>query len=171
MRQRSSPSRRRLAGAAAPFIILGLLLIMQSRQKTRSASPVLPPPTTSGASRSGSTNNVSAGSAFAAKQSNVWIETSGLVQKLLDDDTDTRDGSDKHQRFLILTDDGITLLVAHNLGAATRVPAKVGDRVSIRGEYEWSNKGGTIHFTHAPKYLTRDASKRGWVEHAGMTYD
>lgn len=171
MHREFSLFRRRRTGAAATFVIIGILLLMQSRQKTRSAAPVPPSAATSVATRSGSTNNVSAGSAFAAKQSNVWIETSGLVQKLLDDDTDTRDGSDKHQRFLILTDDGITLLVAHNLGAATRVPAKVGDRVSVRGEYEWSNKGGTIHFTHAPKYQTRDASKRGWVEHAGTTYD
>jgi hypothetical protein len=163
--------RRRRTGAAATFVIIGILLLMQSREKTRSAAPAPPSATTSVATQTGSATNVTTSSAFAARQSNVWVETSGLVQKLLADDTETRDGSDKHQRFLVRTDDGVTVLVAHNLGAAERVPAKVGDRVQLRGEYEWSDKGGTIHFTHSPKYKTRDPNKSGWIEHAGIRYE
>lgn len=108
---------------------------------------------------------------FAAKQSDTWIETQGRVERLLADDRETRDGSDMHQRFLVRTDDGVTVLVAHNLDAARRVPAKVGDRVALRGEYEWTDKGGTIHFTHAPKYATTDENKRGWIEHGGVRYE
>jgi hypothetical protein len=108
---------------------------------------------------------------FREKRSDTWVETRGVVERLLPDDRDTYDGSDTHQRLILRTDDGINILVAHNLCTSDRVPAKPGDRLTLRGEYEWTEKGGTLHFTHKPKFATRDATRSGWIEHAGKRYE
>jgi hypothetical protein len=44
---------------------------------------------------------------------------------------------------------------------------KVGDEVSFFGEYDYSEQGGTIHWTHhdpARKHVS------GWLEWKGRTY-
>jgi hypothetical protein len=108
---------------------------------------------------------------FREQRSDTWVETRGVVERLLPDDRDTYDGSDTHQRLILRTDDGINILVAHNTCTSDRVPAKPGDRLTLRGEYEWTEKGGTLHFTHKPKFATRDATRSGWIEHAGNRYE
>lgn len=117
------------------------------------------------------TGAVTVAQLFREQRSDTFVETRGRVERLLDDDRETADGSDMHQRFLVRTDDGVTVLIAHNITVGARVPAKVGDRVSLRGEYEWSDRGGTIHFTHKPKFSTRDREQRGWIEHDGRRYE
>jgi len=95
--------------------------------------------------------------AFQEKKSHLFLETSGRVIKLLPDD---QQGS-RHQRFLIKTDDGPTLLVSHNIDLSERVPLKPGIPVQIRGEYIWNTKGGLMHWTH------RDPQGRhegGWIK-------
>lgn len=83
--------------------------------------------------------------AFAARARDVWLETQGTVERNLADD---RDGS-AHQRFILRTDGGISLLIAHNIDLAPRLEGlAVGDRVSARGEYVWNDKGGVLHWTH-----------------------
>src|SRR5262249_20900093 len=94
--------------------------------------------------------------AFQQKKSHLFLETQGTVIKLLGDD---RQGS-RHQKFLIRTNEGPTLLISHNIDLAERVPLKQGTPVRIRGEYIWSTKGGLIHWTH------RDPTGRhegGWI--------
>ncbi|MBX3390681.1 MAG: DUF3465 domain-containing protein [Phycisphaeraceae bacterium] len=107
---------------------------------------------------------------FYAKRGNAWVETAGRVEKLLPDDTDTSDNSDKHQRFLLLVPGDITVLVAHNISTSQRVPVRPGDMISLRGEYEYTDKGGTIHFTHKPKYNSRNV-QGGWIEFKGVRYE
>ncbi|MDP2785103.1 MAG: DUF3465 domain-containing protein [Sulfurimicrobium sp.] len=103
-------------------------------------------------------------SAFENKTSNLQIEGKGTVLKMLKDDTD---GS-RHQRFIIRLDSGQTLLVAHNIDLAPRINAlREGDALMFNGEYEWSAKGGVIHWTH------HDPSGRhaaGWLKHNGEIY-
>ncbi len=106
-------------------------------------------------------------SLYQGRQSGTWLVTSGRVERLLPDDTKTSDGSDMHQKFLLQTG-AITVLVAHNISIAPRVPLKVGDEITLRGQYEWSEKGGTIHFTHHPKYANKNS---GWIDHAGKRYE
>lgn len=88
----------------------------------------------------------------------------GKVVRVLPDDND---GS-RHQRFIVRLSSGRTLLIAHNIDLAPRVPSiRVGDTVSFNGEYEWNDKGGVIHWTH------RDPQNRhqaGWIEHKGKRY-
>src|SRR5678816_7672 len=84
-------------------------------------------------------------SAFAEHRGNFVAEGSGTVTRVLSDDND---GS-RHQRFIVSLASGQTLLISHNIDLAPRVDAlSVGDVVSFRGEYEWNDKGGVIHWTH-----------------------
>jgi hypothetical protein len=73
-----------------------------------------------------------------------WIDETGFVKRLLTDDDD---GS-RHQRFIIDIGNRRTLLIAHNIDLAERVPLGMGDRVRVRGVYEWNDLGGLVHWTH-----------------------
>ena len=68
---------------------------------------------------------------FTKRHDGEWVEVSGFVRRLLSDDGD---GS-LHQRFIIDVGHRQTLLVAHNLELADRVPVGMGDRVYVRGLY------------------------------------
>jgi len=98
------------------------------------------------------------------QRSDVQIEVSGHVVKLLNDDLD---GS-RHQKFIIKIPDGHTILIAHNIDLAPRINAiQIGDPISIYGEYEWNERGGVLHWTHHdPAGRHRD----GWIKHQGRTY-
>ena len=73
-----------------------------------------------------------------------WIEGYGIVTRLLTDDDD---GS-RHQRFVVDMRNGQTLLIAHNIDVARRVPVGIGDKIRFRGTYEWNELGGVVHWTH-----------------------
>lgn len=102
--------------------------------------------------------------AYQNRRSNLQIEGSGTVKKTLPDDNK---GS-RHQRFILKLNSGQTLLVAHNIDLAPKIPGlKKGDTVGFYGEYEWSEQGGVIHWTH------HDPAKRhpdGWLKHQGIVY-
>jgi hypothetical protein len=104
----------------------------------------------------------SLGDLFRAQRSGVEIEAAGRVVRLL---TDDRDGA-RHERFLVRIE-GVSVLVAHNLDLAPRVPLAAGDSVQLRGEYEWNAKGGVIHWTHRDPDGRHDA---GWIRHEGRLY-
>ncbi len=100
---------------------------------------------------------------FAERRSDVLVEVSGDVERILVDDNQ---GS-RHQRFILELASGHTVLVAHNIDLARRVPLGRGDRVEVKGEYEWNDRGGVLHWTH------RDPQRRhqgGWIKHRGETY-
>ena len=96
--------------------------------------------------------------AFEAGRSDVWVEAEGIVEHLLPDDTH---GS-RHQRIIVRIPSGRTVLIAHNIDLPPRVePLRRGGRLRFRGEYEWNDKGGVVHWTH------HDPSGRrpgGWIE-------
>ena len=103
--------------------------------------------------------------AFRDRRSDLQIQGDGTVVHVLPDDND---GS-RHQRFLLELDSGQTLLVAHNIDLAPRVPDIArGDRVRFFGEYEWNPTGGVIHWTH---HDPRGSHVGGWLEHAGRRYE
>jgi hypothetical protein len=83
--------------------------------------------------------------AFESRARGKVITAQGAVERILADD---RDGL-PHQRFVIRTDGGISLLIAHNLDLAPRLDGlRPGDRVLVLGEYEWNAQGGVMHWTH-----------------------
>ena len=103
---------------------------------------------------------------FQQKRSDVVVTASGTVVKLLPDDDDDSDGSGKHQVFLVELLTGITVKISHNVEFG-RVPVQEGQVVSFRGEYEWTEKGGTIHWTH---HDPRGSHEGGWIELDGTRY-
>lgn len=95
--------------------------------------------------------------AYDDHESGVRVTLDATVDKLLPDD---RDGS-RHQRFLVRLPVGPRLLVAHNLDLAERAPVEPGMPLRLRGQYEWNERGGVLHWTH------RDPDGRhpgGWIE-------
>ncbi len=80
---------------------------------------------------------------------------------------DDNDGS-RHQRFILRLDSGRTLLVAHNIDLAPRIPAlQKGDTVAFHGVYEWNENGGVIHWTHRDPV---GQHQPGWLRHDGRTF-
>lgn len=103
--------------------------------------------------------------AFKNKQSDVQVKGTGTVIHILPDDNK---GS-RHQKFILRLSSGQTLLIAHNIDLAKRIDSiSKGDLVEFYGEYEWTDKGGVVHWTH------RDPNARhvgGWLKHQGVTYE
>ena len=112
----------------------------------------------------GSASSQNAETLYEQQQSNQQVEVTGQVIKLLTDDH----VGNRHQRFIIKLEGGLTLLVAHNIDLADRIETlKEGDFISAYGEYEWNERGGVVHWTH------NDPKKRhsdGWIKHQGQVY-
>ncbi|ELJ8462312.1 DUF3465 domain-containing protein, partial [Vibrio cholerae] len=99
--------------------------------------------------------------AYQSQQSDLQVQGLGQVVKVLPDDND---GS-RHQKFILKLNSGQTLLVAHNIDLAPRIPnLKVGDSVEFYGEYEWNKKGGVLHWTHKDP---QNRHAHGWLKHNG----
>lgn len=110
-----------------------------------------------------STDNAAIVQAFQAKKSDVQVSGKGIVSKLLKDDNKGA----RHQKFLVTINQQQTLLVAHNIDLASRVPLAVGDEISFYGEYVYNPKGGIIHWTH---HAPRRDHEAGWILHRGIQY-
>jgi len=93
-----------------------------------------------------------------------WIEVTGFVRRLLSDDND---GS-RHQRFIIEIIGRRTLLIAHNIDLAERVPVGMGDRVHVRGMYGWNELGGLVHWTHRDPHGVEDG---GYVRYRTRMFE
>jgi molybdopterin converting factor small subunit len=102
--------------------------------------------------------------AYRNRESNLQVKGEGTVIRILPDDLE---GS-RHQKFMLKTTSGQTLLVAHNIDLAPKInEIKNGDLIQFHGEYEWNSKGGVIHWTHHdPNNMHTD----GWLKHEGRTY-
>lgn len=102
--------------------------------------------------------------AFERQLSDIPVQGEGRVIKTLSDDLD---GS-RHQRILLALSDGQSVLIAHNIDLAPRLPdIQPGDRIGFKGEYVWNAKGGIVHWTHHDPDRRHDG---GWLRHRGETY-
>lgn len=104
------------------------------------------------------------GNRYGKRDTDTWVEDSGIVHRLLHD----HDADERHQRFVVTIGGGQTLLIAHNLDLAGRVPLGLGDRVTFRGIYEYNDSGGLVHWTHRDPL---GAAPGGYVRYRKRTYD
>lgn len=98
------------------------------------------------------------------RQTGFMAEVDGTVARILMDDKEDR----RNQKFTMRLGNGQMVLVIHDQETAGRVPLSVGDSVLVRGEYVWTETGGTLRHTR------RDYSARrlhGWIDHRGERYD
>lgn len=102
-------------------------------------------------------------SAFSLRQSGIWVVGWGTVERLLRDDSKRP----RHQRFVLRIDAIQTVMIAHNIDLAPRVPLKRGDRIAFRGEYVWNEQGGVVHWTHRDR---RDRQAGGWIVWKGQNF-
>lgn len=100
---------------------------------------------------------------FSASEGD-WSTVIGTVERTLSDD---RDGS-AHQRFILRLDDGRTLLISHNIDLAPRLEGlQKGERLTVRGVYQWNDRGGVIHWTH---HDPEGKQPGGYIERQGRRY-
>ena len=101
---------------------------------------------------------------YEEQRSGEMVEGGGTVERVLRDD---EDGA-RHQRFILRLNSGQTLLVSHNIDLASRVATLAeGDQILFRGQYEWNDRGGVLHWTHHDPSGERPG---GWLQHEGATY-
>jgi hypothetical protein len=102
--------------------------------------------------------------AFQRRASGVQLSGAGIVSKVLPDDA----VGDRHQRFILQLPSGQTLLIAHNIDIASRLPSLApGETVEFKGIYEWSAQGGTVHWTH---HDPSGGHPAGWLRYNGQMY-
>lgn len=103
--------------------------------------------------------------AYGAHRNLPQVQGSGIVVKVLKDDTN----GVQHQKFLLKVADNITVLVAHNIDLAPRVTdIQIGDVVAFKGEYVYTPKGGTVHWTHKNP---RGNHEGGWLQYKAKKYE
>ncbi len=103
--------------------------------------------------------------AYGAHRNLPRVQGSGIVVKVLKDDTKGL----KHQKFLLEVSPSITILIAHNIDLAPRIEnLRAADKVEFSGEYIYTPKGGTVHWTHKDPNGHHQA---GWLKHNGKTYE
>jgi len=100
---------------------------------------------------------------YSLENDSTMIEDVGVVIKILTDDLE----GDEHQRFIISLNCKQSLLIVHNIDLVDRIPIHAGDLIEFKGEYEFNDLGGLVHWTH------RDPNRKhesGWIKHAGNLY-
>ena len=164
-----SRSRRRSILLAVRVVFFSAVLIaaaileyrVRSSLDDPAAYPPLAAPPAAVTASAETTGEIEA--AYSEHRSGITAEASGTVAKILPDD---RDGS-RHQRFVIRLPSGHSVLIAHNIDLADRVPLARGDHVRFRGQYEWNDLGGVVHWTHHDPEGRHD---EGWIEYRGERY-
>lgn len=103
-------------------------------------------------------------SAYQNHQNNLPVTQQGKIIRILADDTE----GVRHQRCIVELASGQSLLIAHNIDIAPRVPdLTTGTTLIFHGEYEWNKNGGTIHWTHHDPSGRHEA---GWLAYQGNMY-
>lgn len=146
-------TRRRITQILAATLILALFWLRSPDQ-----DPPAEPPRAA-------TPNGAIERAFANRRSDVLVTGEGRVARILADDTD---GS-RHQRFIVELASSHTVLVAHNIDIAPRIMGlQRGQPIAFRGEYEWNDLGGVVHWTH---HDPDGDHPGGWVEYLDTKYE
>lgn len=105
-----------------------------------------------------------AAKAFYEQRTGIIVEVSGQVVRVLE----TYREDPGLQWFQMRTSTGQRFLVSHDRDFFGDIPLLVSDDVTVRGEYEWTETGGTIRHTRHDNSLER---RHGWIEYKGKRYD
>ena len=108
-------------------------------------------------------SNVSVFNFYQQRISGEMTYLQGRVSKILSDDN----VGSRHQRFIVDLNGKLTVLIAHNIDLAQRVPLKINDEIEIFGQYEWNEKGGVIHWTHRDP---QGNHPEGWIKYRDNVY-
>ncbi|MGV6815629.1 MAG: DUF3465 domain-containing protein [Phycisphaerales bacterium] len=100
---------------------------------------------------------------YTLKDDSTMIQDVGVVIKILNDDLE----GDQHQRFIINLNCDQTILIIHNIDLVDRIPIHTGDLIEFKGEYEYNDRGGLVHWTHRDPI---EKHEPGWIKHAGKLY-
>ena len=101
--------------------------------------------------------------AFNGQESEVMVEVGGRIVRVLE----THANRERYQEFVVRLPNGMSLLVIHDSRYADRVPLSINDEVTVRGDYMWSENGGTLRYTYRD---SSPARRHGWVDHQGKRY-
>ena len=159
-------TRRQTMTLLAVVVIILALRYWRDDTGATGGAPPRPAPTTTNTTAPADRAGVDGAleRAFRERLDDVQVRGEGEVVKVLADD---HDGS-RHQRFLLRLVSGQTLLIAHNIDLAPRLPGlAVGDRVGFNGEYVWNHQGGLVHWTH---HDPAGRHEDGWLEYKGQRY-
>lgn len=146
------------------LLILLAIIVVASLVKTYLAPETEPGSGPSSGWEEGGQAGLTVEKAAQQRLSEVMLTVDGVVSKTLPDDNE---GS-RHQRFIVKTSSGHTVLVAHNIDLAPRAPLEQGDQVSVHGQYEWNDRGGVVHWTH---HDPAGRHEEGWIKHRGRIYE
>jgi hypothetical protein len=151
------------AGCEAPARDPGAARAPAASPPAQAIAPSATPPGSPAIPAGFPSSGVDPRQAAADRLEDAWVVGTGTVERLLRDDTK----APRHQRFVVRVDPDLTLLFAHNIDIAPRVPLKRGDTIAFRGQYVWNAQGGVVHWTHRDK---RDRNSGGWIVWKGQNF-
>lgn len=102
--------------------------------------------------------------AYYEQRTGMMVEVTGKVIRILGYNKPDSD----FQWFEMKTPNGQHILIGHNNDSSDSIPLFVQDEVTVRGEYEWTERGGTIRSTQRDSSLQR---RHGWIAHKDKRYD
>ena len=101
--------------------------------------------------------------AFHEQQSNLMVEVTGTVVRILE----TNANRERYQEFVIRIENGQSVRVVNDMRYTDHIPLSINDNVTVRGDYLWSEGGGTIRYAHQDRSAQR---RHGWIDHEGKRY-
>lgn len=104
--------------------------------------------------------------AYSAQRSHVEVVADGPVTRLFG----VREGrSSPHEGFLMRLASGCSLIVRVEVNTVFTgsFPLSTGERVIVKGEYEYYSSGGVIHWTH---HDPRGRHENGYIDAGGTLY-
>jgi hypothetical protein len=113
-----------------------------------------------------SPNDAAVCAAYTAERSHVEVIADGTITRILG----VQAGRvSPHEGFLVRLAAGCSLVVRveANTDFTGPIPLARGERVTVKGEYEYYPLGGVIHWTHRDP---RGRHEGGYIEAAGSTY-
>lgn len=114
-----------------------------------------------------SSNDPAVCAAYSAGRSNVEVVADGTITRVLGV---TPGRVSPHEGFLLRLASGCNLVVRveANTDFTGAIPLAAGQRVSVKGEYEYYPLGGVVHWTHRDP---RARHEGGYIETSGHLYE